>query len=100
MLISFVFPSLNPSYYKMLLLGTKSYCIIIHDFYLSVLPFFLLLLQVAELTDSVQQIADALQGSPVVEVQVFLVSICGVLYLCMKNICFYLIAQASSLFGC
>lgn len=78
MFISFVIPFLlNPSNYKMLVLSTDIEFLyyLIRDFYLSVF----LLLQVAELTDSVQQIAEALQGSPVVEVQVFLVYVC-VLY--------------------
>jgi len=35
--------------------------------------FFSLLLQVAELTDNIQQIVEALQNSPHVEVQVFFV---------------------------
>ena len=39
---------------------------------------FFLLIQVAELTDSIQQIVEALQGSPFVEVQVPLVYICPV----------------------
>lgn len=81
MFISFVIPSLlNPSNYKMLVLSTVYRVSVLSSVTFTCRCCFLfLLLQVAELTESVQQIAEALQGSPVVEVQVFLVYVC-VLY--------------------
>ena len=78
MFISFVIPSLlNPSNYKISTVYRVS--VLSSVTFTCLCCFLFLLLQVAELTDSVQQIAEALQGSPVVEVQVFLVSVC-VLY--------------------
>lgn len=87
---AFLFPSLNPSYYNTLLLCTVSRVLLLFsvNFDLCVVYFFLLL-QVAELTDNIQQIVEALHGSPGVEVQVFLVYgplVCKLLNNCLSSL--------------